>query len=125
MNAAAHVERVSDPTEVRFGERIPLELRVSLRTDHGIAGSGTLRDASISGARIETALDLPVFTNLAVTLPADGASAPRQLAACVVRHAPDGVGVEWRDMACATLLSLLGRAGNDAAKVAACDRAFR
>jgi hypothetical protein len=125
MKATSFAQRNSDPTEIRFGERIAVELPVSLAAN-GVTGDGLLRDVSISGGLIETSLDLPVFTNLTVRLPASGESAPRlELAACVVRHSSEGVGVEWRDMACPMLLALLREAGCEATQVAPCDRAFR
>jgi hypothetical protein len=74
----------------------------------GLTAAGVLRNVSISGALIESSLDLPLFTNLVVTLPPAAADdAPRDLAACVVRHAGTGMGVEWRDMACPALRALL------------------
>jgi len=110
MKTAHCIERAYDPTEIRFGERIQVELPVTLVGD-GARGNGILRDVSISGGLIETSLDLPVFTNLAVTLPAHGESAPpRELAACVVRRSVTGMAVEWRDMACPTLQALLADA---------------
>ena len=126
MNAAIQAERLYDPTEIRFGGRIPLAVPVELTSGDTRRAAGTLRDLSISGALIETDLELPVFTNLVVTLPTlAGESMPRQLVACVVRQAPAGVGVEWRDMACPTLMNLLRDAGFETVEVAPCDRAFR
>ena len=111
MNAPARTPRISDPTEIRFGERIKLELPVTLAAEDGPTGTGLMRDISISGALIETALDLPVFTHLAVTLPAMGADTPAcTLAACVIRQSLVGVAVEWRDMACPSLLGVLREA---------------
>ena len=126
MNTSPVDQRAFDSTEMRFGQRVELQLPVKLEAGDGAIGTGILRDISISGALIETALELPVFTNLVVTLPAPGESAPpRTLAACVMRRCPTGVGIEWRDMACATLTALLRDAGCDATQVAPCDRAFR
>jgi hypothetical protein len=101
----------SESTSIRFGSRVPLVLPIRLRTDAGMAGPGTIRNASISGALIETALDLPLHTNLVVTLSLPGEKKPasRSLAACVVRVDPAGVGIEWRDMAGADVLDLLER----------------
>lgn len=125
MKTSTGAERVAHATEIRFGERIELRIPVKLEAG-GLAGGGTLRDISLSGGLIESTLDLPIFTNLVVTLPARGETAPaRSLAACVVRHAPTGLGVEWRDMACPTLMALLREAGCETTNVAPCDRAFR
>jgi PilZ domain len=103
-----------ESTSIRFGSRVPLALAVQLSVDARTAGRGTIRNASISGALIETASDLPLHTNLVVTLSMTGGEAPasRSLAACVVRVDPDGVGIEWRDIAGADVLDLLERAFN-------------
>jgi hypothetical protein len=100
MNAVAHH---SVPTEHRWGHRFPLDVPVRLIVGGRAMGQGLLRNASISGGMIESALELPVFTNLMVKLP-KGA----ELAAWVVRRVPHGLGVEWRDMACAEINALLG-----------------
>ena len=101
-----------DSTSIRIGARVPLEREVWLSTDAGTAGRGTLRNASISGALIETALELPLHTNLTVTFSMPGEQTPssHSLAACVMRVDPGGVGIEWRDMASADVLDLLERA---------------
>ncbi|HYJ39369.1 MAG TPA: PilZ domain-containing protein [Steroidobacteraceae bacterium] len=103
-----------DSTNIRFGSRVPHALAVHLSVDARTAGRGTIRNASISGALIETALDLPLHTNLVLTLSMAVGEVPatRSLAACVVRVDPDGVGIEWRDIAGADVLDLLERASN-------------
>jgi hypothetical protein len=100
-----------DKTSVRFGKRRPLDLPVALRTDDSRDGRGIIRNASLSGAFVETSLDLPMCTNLLVTL-ADRRStaAPRVLNACVTRVDAYGVGIEWRDMASLDVLEILDRA---------------
>ena len=100
-----------DPSSVRFGQRVSLKVPVGL-TVAGQPGSGVIRNASISGALIETALDLPLHTNLLVTLtiPDGNARAVRELSACVVRVEAHGVGVEWRDMGSVDITDLLARA---------------
>jgi len=92
----------------------------------GIIGQGVLRNLSVSGAFIDTTARLPVFTNLvvAVQMNDEPLGAPPDLAACVVRCEPAGLAVEWRDMACDTLVALLGRAGAQAAPRNTRDRAF-
>ena len=101
--------RAGDATEHRWGRRIPLEVPVRLDLGGRPMGHGLLRNASISGALIETALELPVFTNLVVVLPATSEAAPgaTELAACVVRCEMAGIAVEWRDMACQPIVGLL------------------
>ena len=114
MNSSHKIAPLADPTSARFGERIPFELPVRLSADGRALGRGLIRNASISGALIETALELPLHTNLVVTLmlPSAGAPAVRALDACVVRLDPAGFGVEWRDMACADITDLLKRASD-------------
>jgi hypothetical protein len=126
MHATNRVGQSSDPMEHRWGQRVALELPVVLEIDGRNAGPGVLRDASISGALIETALELPVFTNLVVSLPAFEESAPRPagLAACVVRCAATGIAVEWRDMACPAIVSLLERVSGRRVRALVQDEAF-
>jgi hypothetical protein len=108
---------ISYPTSARFGERIPFELPVRLGADGRVLGRGIIRNASVSGALIETALELPLHSNLVVTLtiPGKGSPAPRELPACVVRIDPAGIAVEWRDMASVDVTDLLARASDHGA----------
>jgi hypothetical protein len=127
MQAAERVERYSDPMEHRWGQRVTLEIPVTLAVDGRTLGRGVLRNASISGALIETALELPVFSNLVVSLPCHGESAPRtaDLHACLVRRAPAGFAVEWRDMACPSIVALLERATGRRADALVEDECFK
>ena len=70
---------LTDPASARFGERIPFELPVRLSADGRALGRGLIRNASISGALIETALELPLHTNLVVTLLLPGEGTPKSL----------------------------------------------
>ena len=105
-----------DPASVRFGQRTTLEVPVQLVVEGRALGRGTIRNASISGALIETALDLAMYTNLVVmlTLPEGNSPGRRELGACVVRVDPAGIGVEWRDMGSVDITDLLARASNNA-----------
>ena len=111
MQAAERTERYSDPMEHRWGERVTLEVPVRLYLDDAALGRGLLRNVSISGALIETSLELPVFSNLVVALAETGTANPRihELAVTVVRRMPAGLAVEWRDMACPAVVALLER----------------
>lgn len=111
--------------EHRWGQRVDLGLTVHLMAS-GDSGPGKLRDASISGGFIETGTTLPLFTNLGVVVLLGAGPAQRavELPACITRVARDGVGVEWRDMACPTLLALLRESGREFAHFTARDRAF-
>jgi hypothetical protein len=104
MHAIKSAERYSDPMEHRWGQRITVEVPVLLEVGARSLGRGVIRNASMSGALIETALELPVFGNLVVSIPGVG-----NLAASVVRCEPGRFAVEWRDMACPSIVALLER----------------
>jgi hypothetical protein len=99
-------------TGIRFGQRMPLELPVALSADGLKPARGIIRNASISGASIETALELPLHTNLVVTLAIQRPepAATHALNACVVRLDRSGLCIEWRDMASVDVIDLLQRA---------------
>jgi len=117
MKASSKKQPQFDPASLRFGQRVTLEVPVQLAVDGRALGRGTIRNVSISGALIETALDLPLYTNLVVKLTIPDGSTPgtRELGACVVRVDPAGIGVEWRDMGSVDITDLLARASNNAA----------
>jgi len=127
MQAAERVERYTDPMEHRWGQRVTLEIPVTLAVAGRTLGRGVVRNASISGALIETALELPVFSNLVVSLPSHGENSPRtaDLHACLVRRAPAGFAVEWRDMACPAIVALLERATGRRAVALVEDECFK
>jgi hypothetical protein len=101
--------RSRDVTEHRWGQRIALEVPVKLEFGGRPMGHGLLRSASISGGFIDTTLELPIFSNLVVVLPANSEAAPNgaRLAGCLLRREPAGLAVEWRDMGCPAIASLL------------------
>ena len=107
MPALESVRRRSDPMEHRWGQRIPLDVPVSLWVEGRLSGRGLLRNASISGAYIETALELPVFSPVTVTF--SKATAQVGTEAAVVRTDTGGLGIEWRNMACPEIVALLER----------------
>ena len=96
------------PASVRFGQRVPLDVHVRLRVGSRVEGRGIIRNASISGAFIATALELPLYTELAVTLPGRGGTT-HVFDARVVRVDGIGLGVEWRGMAGTDVVDLLER----------------
>lgn len=118
MKASSKKQPQFDPASLRFGQRVTLEVPVRLTFGGRALGRGTIRNASISGALIETALDFPLYTNLVVTVTTHDGGAPgtRELNACVVRTDPAGIGVEWRDMGSVDITDLLARASNYGAK---------
>jgi len=116
-------ERLCDPTEQRWGQRVALSTPVDIGSGR-ILAHGVLRNASLSGALVETALDLPVFSHLVVRWQPPGTTVPQDLAACVVRRTDTGFAVEWRDMACEPLLALLRSAGAELSQLTAPDHVF-
>jgi hypothetical protein len=110
MQAIECADRYSDPMEHRWGQRVTVEVPVTLRLAGRVLGRGLIRNASVSGALIQTAVELPIFTNVAVSIPTlSEGTGTHELAACVVRGAPGGFAVEWRDMACPAIVTLLER----------------
>jgi hypothetical protein len=101
----------SPGSERRWGMRIDLDLPVRLELMDGSKTSGRLRNASISGALIECALELPTFTSFRVLIPAlAGDPHPSLIHARVVRAEHPRLGVEWRDVAPQPLVNLLHEA---------------
>jgi hypothetical protein len=111
------IRKKLEATGVRFGMRISLDLPVDLNVEARTLGRGMIRNASHSGALIETSLELPLNTPLVMILSMPGGDAPatRALTARVVRIDAFGIGVEWRDMAGADIVELLQRASSRAA----------
>jgi hypothetical protein len=101
--------------ERRCGLRIDVDLPVRLELADGSNTSGRMRNASISGAMIECALELPTFTSFRVLIPATGTDPhPIQVHARVVRAEHPRLGVEWRDVAPQPLVNLLDEARGEA-----------
>ena len=101
--------------EHRWGARVPLGLPVRLELSGELLGHGRLRNASISGGLVATASKLPMLTALDVVVRTPVAPQGHiVLPACVVRRTREAIGVEWRDMACDSLLALLRAADHPA-----------
>ncbi len=83
--------------EHRWGNRVPADLEVKIFADPASAGWGTLRDISVSGGFIETALKIPALSRLCMTVPGEVHKRTSTVHAMVVREDVDGVGVEWLD----------------------------
>ncbi len=109
MNTRPATETQSTiPMEHRWGVRVSIDAPVRLTSDGDAEAYGLVRNASISGALIETPLALPVLSNLTVQF------RNFELAACVTRSEPGRLGVEWRDMGCQRLVELLHESQRDA-----------
>ena len=83
--------------EHRWGRRVRVDVDVQILADPASAGWGRLRDISISGGFIATALRVPVLSALELTVQAAGHATVRIVSAVVVRSDVGGVGVEWLD----------------------------
>jgi hypothetical protein len=95
--------------EHRWGQRMPCRAHVQLSADAGFSGAGRVRDISSSGAFIETALALPVYTRVTLVM-LGNASATRtvEIIASVVRVDRDGIGVEWYETRDGSICDVVG-----------------
>jgi len=98
--------------EHRCGQRVPIDLPVRLKA-WPCVGRGQLRDVSVSGAFIETDLELPLLGLIDVEVQVVDAEirSGRALqtlvtAACIVRSNRSGIGVEWIELAPAAFAAL-------------------
>ena len=85
---------------------------VRLGSNGAEIGMANIANASISGAFLETSLKLPVNANIVLepVSTAGAALAGVKLVARVARVDPRGLGIEWRVMASAEVLALIGAA---------------
>ena len=96
----------------RCGQRVPIDVPVRLKAWPCVA-RGQLRDVSVSGAFIETDLELPLLGLVDVEVQVVDAEirSGRALqtlviAACIVRSDRSGIGVEWIELAPAAFAAL-------------------
>ena len=93
--------------EHRWGHRVTTDISVQVLADASSAGWGRLRNISISGGFVKTALRIRVLSTLRVTIPATAGNPVRTLQAIVVRSEIDGVGVEWLDPELEAVITLV------------------
>jgi len=107
---AADAAVLGDPRmEHRWGQRRRCRARVCVSAGGGVSGYANLRDVSLSGAFLETALPLPRFAQIAIAiLSHDGSSHAVEFNASVVRSAPGGVGIEWCEPVAGAICRHLG-----------------
>ena len=98
----------SPTMEHRWGTRVPCRLRVNISVQGRDLGTGRLRNVSMTGAFLETSVDLPQFMRLDLALLSDAARPQGEIQAAVVRVARSGVGVEWCEPAGGDICALLG-----------------
>ena len=111
----AAIQAVGAPTrkapymEHRWGTRRPCRAQVSVSAGGSIAGTGRIRDISMSGAFLECSVQLPLWSQVAVAVLSDDGSRHRiEFTATVVRTAGDGVGIEWCETASGSICELMG-----------------
>jgi hypothetical protein len=111
MGSAQPPTRTQMHSDRRWGPRVDVDLAIRLELRDGRTTAARLRNVSVSGALIECAEELPTFTTLRVEIPISArVPEPIQLGARVVRAEHPYLGVEWRDLAPDTFVSLLGGA---------------
>jgi hypothetical protein len=93
--------------EHRWGRRVSADLKVKILAAPASAGWGRLRDISVSGGFIETALRIPALSKLCMTVPDAAHRSARTVHAIVVRKDIDGVGVEWFDSESSVIAALM------------------
>ena len=95
--------------EHRWGERFPVELTVRLHSGSTTILESRLANASVSGALINTEVRLAVFSHVVVEFDVARRSgvAGQRVPAYVVRHAPEGLGLEWQEFAPRPIVNLL------------------
>lgn len=89
----------------RWGRRKVTDAQVRFMALPGTLGVGRITNVSVTGAFMETNVDLPCATILhleSIETPVDAAR--KRLSASVVRSTPQGVGLEWCECASNSLL---------------------
>jgi hypothetical protein len=79
--------------EHRFGRRFRCGTVVRLSLGGAFAGRGRLANVSLSGARLETGLELPLYATIEIAR--DDGERSVELRASVVRRDAYGAGIEW------------------------------
>jgi hypothetical protein len=94
--------------EHRWGERFPANLRILIATDVISSAAGIIRNVSMSGALIQTGVELRLRSLVSIRLESSLPSRRSTLIlAHVVRKGGDGVGVEFCDFAPRAVKDLL------------------
>src|ERR1700755_476298 len=89
----------------RWGRRRVTDAQVRFFAQPGTFGMGRVTNVSVTGAFLETALRLPLETVVHVeSLDPVNNALRRRMVGNVVRHADNGVGIEWSQAASNTVL---------------------
>ena len=95
--------------EHRFGQRFRCGTSVRVIGGSGETGRGRLVNVSLSGAYLETELNLPLLGSIVITRDAAGAGAGDiELLASVVRKDSRGAGVEWCENLSCSICEIFG-----------------
>jgi hypothetical protein len=82
--------------EHRWGRRFPVNLPVRLTLSSGVVGWGRVRNLSMTGAFLQSALPLPAGRLVALEAMASDVRWPwRSLTASVIWARDGGAGIEW------------------------------
>ena len=95
--------------EHRWGVRHLLDVSVRLDGRPQVLTFARLKDASSSGAYVETRIAPPMLSRVFIELHWDRRDDSKRIAAYVVRTEQDGVGLEWCDFAPRAILALIER----------------
>jgi hypothetical protein len=104
-----HARRL--PMEHRWGQRIDCGARVHVSTGTGGGGgAGRLRNVSMSGAFLESAIALPLFARITLAVLRDDAPLrhANEVVASIVRREADGFGIEWCETPASAICGILG-----------------
>jgi hypothetical protein len=87
--------------EHRWGERIVVDIPVQVSVPPFVIGTGRITNISISGAWISGKFDLPPLARAFVVFnfALGGQQEFLPIACYVARVRPEGIGVEWRELA--------------------------
>jgi len=87
--------------EHRWGERIVVDIPVQVSVPPSVIGTGRVVNISISGAWVSGRFDLPPLARAFVVfeLVTGGMHEILPIACFVARVRPEGIGVEWRELA--------------------------
>jgi len=93
----------------RLGYRVRADLDVQVRWETPtLPAAATLRDISLSGARLLADVRPPLLSRVTLVGPWDsGAGRAGALEGVLVRHTPDGFALEWMQLAPAALDALI------------------
>lgn len=94
--------------EHRWGRRLTLKVPIRIFMESRPPVIGLLENVSISGALMQTARPVPLWTRLEIEVLLPLGHDAERVAAHVTRRTRDGAGIEWCELAPQSVLVLLG-----------------